>query len=596
MASDRHVQRARDERVGVIVVHGVGATDAGWSGDFMLPRLEFWAAHRNANGQQPEAPHAAFDPSLQRLRLRTADQDIAVILSGDPAFAQFAIAIGARALAEDPDFATDAARRLNQDALIDALETRLAKATASEVTARLAAAGIPSVATFDRVANVRAVRDPGSSKPTKTWVSYARPWQIADRDVVFFELFWADMSKVGYTIPSRFAALIQLFLESPYVLGSAFLKGPERGLMAVIRWLIQAANWIMRWPIAGLNVAVFTPALLTILFVALAPMLGVSAGTWLPAFVAGVLALTAVTGYIGYRRMLHRRVGLADLMYAGALFSFLALAALGIAYTLVAPDTLAEPERYLLFGTVALLIAWFFWSTTTVLAVIAIGLMALKRLVIRRKPGQTRLARPAAALSLSLLLGVIWKFVLALLGLFVIRLLIPDGASGSESCQQMTTVGQFVAEAVPPRCALDVVRGVLLAVTAMNAVALMLIIGAMATVIAIRVITKRVFAKQARAGRLRLPRLIASPLLVATLFIGAIINFAAFYTYIYEDFEVARTVRDAMLSLTAQSTVGAAAVGLLAFGFVMRRVVELSNSFVHVGRDLVDHQYDPDPS
>ncbi|MEM1307524.1 MAG: hypothetical protein AAGG99_08360, partial [Pseudomonadota bacterium] len=105
----------------------------------------------------------------------------------------------------------------------------------------------------------------------------------------------------------------------------------------------------------------------------------------------------------------------------------------------------------------------------------------------------------------------------------------------------------------------------------------------------------RVFAKQARAGRLRLPRLIASPLLVATLFIGAVINFAAFYTYIYEDFEVARTVRDAMLSLTAQSTVGAAAVGLLAFGFVMRRVVELSNSFVHVGRDLVDHQYDPDP-
>ncbi|MEO1720065.1 MAG: hypothetical protein AAFR23_07535, partial [Pseudomonadota bacterium] len=111
---------------------------------------------------------------------------------------------------------------------------------------------------------------------------------------------------------------------------------------------------------------------------------------------------------------------------------------------------------------------------------------------------------------------------------------------------------------------------------------------------AARIALKLVFRKAAREGRLRLPRLIASPLLIATLFIGAVVNFAAFYTYLYEDLAIAQSVRDITVALTVQSTVGAATLGILAFGFVLRRVIEISNGFVHVGRDLVDHQYNPD--
>ena len=40
----------RDEKIGVIVVHGVGATEAGWIDTYFVPELEKWRAYENVGG------------------------------------------------------------------------------------------------------------------------------------------------------------------------------------------------------------------------------------------------------------------------------------------------------------------------------------------------------------------------------------------------------------------------------------------------------------------------------------------------------------------------------------------------------------------
>ncbi|MEO1320719.1 MAG: CoA transferase, partial [Pseudomonadota bacterium] len=438
---------SNSERIGVVVIHGVGETAAGWTGDFLLPRLEHWLAHDRVASRTP------YQDGMLRLRVRTIDQDVAILVADNPAFAALCETLGAGHLASTAVFSTTTNRLKNRDLLIGAIEDVVAGANADELVARLNQAGIAATATFDRAARVHGVRDPGSSNPTRTWVSFSHAWRLNGRQIMFSELFWADMSKVGYSIPTRLMALIQLFLESPYILGRAFLRGGQGTAFAVIRWLILTANWLMRWPIAGLNVAIFAPAILTIFYLQVSDVFAFNGSAWLPAFVAGCLLGLGAGGYAAYQRMMHRQVGLADLSLSGAFYSVVLLALLVVALALAPIKDLQSPENYLLIGIVLLLISWFLWSLVTVLAVIMIGAIALKRLLLVPPHTAPRLARLSAALSLSLLLGIVWKFVLALLGLMVITLLVP-GAVESESCQATDTLSQLVAENLPRRCLL----------------------------------------------------------------------------------------------------------------------------------------------
>ncbi len=115
------------------------------------------------------------------------------------------------------------------------------------------------------MSEVYRVRDPESSAATTTWQSYTRRCALDDQEVVVSELYWADMSKIGDTSVSRSSAIAQLFLEAPFVLGGAFLKGYDSGIYAWIAWLVRLSNWIMRWPIAGLNIPIFLTAGIAIL-------------------------------------------------------------------------------------------------------------------------------------------------------------------------------------------------------------------------------------------------------------------------------------------------------------------------------------------
>ncbi len=75
--------------------------------------------------------------------LRAADATIVIAVGNDAQFATLAEVLGEPALAADERFATNAARVANRDALVDALERRLATRAAAPWIAELSAAGIP---------------------------------------------------------------------------------------------------------------------------------------------------------------------------------------------------------------------------------------------------------------------------------------------------------------------------------------------------------------------------------------------------------------------------------------------------------------------
>ncbi len=575
------------ERVGVVLIHGVGETHAGWTSNHLMPKLEHWAAHEAVNISSD------YDREHLQLRLPCKDGDVAVFVSSDSVFKDLCRALRRAELVDSDAFGSEADRLANRDFLLALLSETSRTMESDALQAELRRVGVPAIETYERASRVYAVRDPESSDPLKTWWSFSQLWRLKQRDVIFSELFWADMSKVGYTIPSRLFALIQLFLESPFILGQAMLMEVGGGALGLARRLIYFANWIMRWLIAGLNVAIFVPALLAILYFQIAKIWPFDAPGWLAGFIAVVLLLVAVGGYSMFGRLVHRKVGLADLALAGSFSSLAMLFLVIVAAVSADPDALGRPDNYLLIGVALLLAAWFLWSLITVIAVIVLSLLTLLRVLLPFVRWRQPLARPAAALSLSLLLGIIWKFVLALLGLFVITLLVP-GAQMNESCGAGVPWAELFAGPAPTSCLLAHIKSVLLVVSMMNGAALVLVALAMLLVYGIRVALKAVFANQARAGRLRLPRLIASPLLVATLFVGAIVNFAAMYIFLGEGLEIVRNIRALLLVYVNTWNVAAATLGLLLFSFVVRRAVELSDGFIHIGRDLVDHQYDPD--
>ena len=76
--------------------------------------------------------------------LRCADGLLAVACGNDGQFARLTEVVGMPDLAEDPDFATNAARVAQREALVTTLEAALTRDTADSWVERLTAAGVPA--------------------------------------------------------------------------------------------------------------------------------------------------------------------------------------------------------------------------------------------------------------------------------------------------------------------------------------------------------------------------------------------------------------------------------------------------------------------
>lgn len=569
------------EKIGIVVIHGVGETYEGWIDHHLVPELEKWAAFKSVDA----IDRKALDNRLL-LVARADDRHIAISLEDDRDFAHFCKVAGLEPLAEDPKFKTRDARLANRDDLRHYIASVSDLKKSGDWLHELRSAGVPCTYAFRPESAVHRVRDPISSDPATTWQAYARRCTLPDREIIVTELFWADMSRSGTTNMSRLYALIQLMLESPWVLGRAFLNGSDSGIHALIRRLILVSNWIMRWPIAGLNTAVFLTA-----FAAIA-MKQLSYENMLAVTVGVSLLVIAIGGYRLFLKWVHRKIGLADLALSASLHAVILGGLLGLAVLAAPPEVMNRPETYLNAGILLILLAWVAWTVVNVLAIVLLSLVALKRVFIRKRPQDPPLARPAAAISLGVLLGMLWKFVLALLGLMVIVLLVPDSGKVIVACgtEQVDYSSQL-----SPTCLLALVKDKILSdVIWLNTLGLFLIFLAAGAIIGVRSAVRRIYRARVAAGTLILPRLIAHPLIVATIFLAAILNALLVLLIMHNKTQIGRTLAEFEPFGTIE-TAGAALIGMAVFFFVLRRVLDWSGSIIHIGRDLVDHQYDPDP-
>jgi crotonobetainyl-CoA:carnitine CoA-transferase CaiB-like acyl-CoA transferase len=85
----------------------------------------------------------AYKALLPYQTFRTKTRDIAIGIGSDRLWQIFCPLVGAAALADDPRFATNAARSANRDALVAALQARFLTRPSEEWEALLSGAGVP---------------------------------------------------------------------------------------------------------------------------------------------------------------------------------------------------------------------------------------------------------------------------------------------------------------------------------------------------------------------------------------------------------------------------------------------------------------------
>jgi hypothetical protein len=583
------VTEGAQERVGVVVIHGVGETEAGWIDSYLVPEMERWAAYQGVDGLTREQERALV------VSARCKDgRFVCVGLAADSDFQAFCTLVAPHAPeAAAGAFSSRAERLAHLDDLKGFVRRHLSERTSTEWLDRLRTGGVPSAPAFTPMSEVYRVRDPESSTQTSTWQSFTRRCELDNQEVVVSELYWADMSKIGSTSVSRSSAVVQLFLEAPFVLGGAFLRGYEHGIYWLIARLVRASNWIMRWPIAGLNVPIYLTAGIAILMREF-----LSDPKWLPYIVAGGLLFTMLGGALAFRAFVHRKVGLADVALASCVFSLPLLMAVGAAAWLTDPATLQQPQPYIAIGIHLLLLVWTVWSIIIVAAAVLTCVAALYQAVSRlRSPP---LARASAAISLNLLLGMIWKLILPVIGILLVNVLAPGGESSGEQVSRqaleqcaekrfswLTAPFDAIAN---PSCSLWTAKSTLSEVAILNALGVGLVAIATLVVLFARSATARVFAKRALAGKLALPRLIASPLIVLTLFATAMINAFVYFSENETLATIRREIPDGSIA-----SVGVSVIILVVLLYMLQRLIERSSPIVHIGRDLVDHQYGSEP-
>lgn len=439
---------------------------------------------------------------------------------------------------------------------------------------------------------VYALPDSGSPNPDARFNAFVRRAKLGIRaEVAFTELYWADLSRIGDGPIYQFFAAMRLFYEAPSVLGRSILDSCKRWYHKLIRQVIMAAIWTVRWFISGMNGAVFTCAFALIGFnFMLDPLSRTDLGHWLnlPRTLGGValsnvlIALLlgiGLTSVVFARHSLKRGAGLVDICVSTAVFAFLGLA--GVAAIRVgALGALPEfPIQYLAPVVGVLINVWIFWSALIVVATALILMLGLKRLVLRRPQGTPAIDRFAGALGLAVAQGQLWKVFMPLLGVLVINSLYPEYRSAD-----------LPLIAAPIRD-LEADRMRLLGVFTFNcAISFAVFITAMGLIGSGSVLHRIVGGDMARAERM-VPRVIINRPLVWILVGGTLISMYFYYTYFFLVGDENETIYYQIANsnwLRAGLLFAVIALFLLSFTGIMQSFFD---GVLHFSRDVVDHQY-----
>ena len=609
-------EKKLQETVAVVVIHGVGEAVEGWIDSGLIPRMQTWLAYGGlekiydpkAIGSEADKPTLVIEVQCGGDESKARQRWISVSLDNDRAFESFCKCVGLEQLLFKDEYAGRDQRFQNRDQLIDEVWDKIYedKSVRSEdLLKKLHAANVPAAYAFCAESSVSRVRDPEKrGDPAATWRSFTRAWESPSHKVIVTEMFWADLSYGGGIILQRLLSMIELFLEAPFVLGRAFVGDSEGLLDKVIAKLILAANWLMRWPLAGLNAAIFACCFTAVVLSQFGRL------DLLPIGVIATLLLVANAGRKAMLAWRHEKPGLSDLGLTTMVCS-VALAAIVALWCLVSGEWLSfEPQATavscLNISVRIILGFWFFWSTLNVAGVIIVSLVAAGRYLVwlyqrlfdqAKAPDSWKtkiqpLARPGAAIGVGVLIGIIWKLVLSALGLLIIPIL------ADTACKPQTNgvlppdmsiidiVFNLGGNANGNACQLVYANQHLSNVLVLNFIAALGVGLAVIFIVGWRQALKEIYPGHAQDGTLVIPRLIAHPVLIAMLFAVSCLGFEVFYVLPF-----GQDKPSSLIGRGLDFVMMPPSVGLALFAFAMALVAEFSSNIIHIGRDLVDHQY-----
>lgn len=413
------------------------------------------------------------------------------------------------------------------------------------------------------------------------------------RNIVFMELFWADISRVGRGWMAALFVTLQVFYEAPLVLSAAFMRRRQQGLRRVIARLVRVANWLLRWPISGLNIAVFFAALGLAGIESLRERWPGTALLQLPdaLYVGAMLATIAVVALRHTDRKDDKNILRSELAPSTAISAIILLVALMIAFQALPAGKLEGLATYLLLAAVPILLFWLVWSHLVVAGIVLIAIAALRYLVWppARKLGTPM--QPAAALGLTMMQGVIWKIVIALTWFILITWLEPGSLDASKCDWRGLTacrdLGRLTTE--------------LVVIVTLNLIMAGILAVAVMTIFAARNLMVKHRLAAVTSRKATLPRVIVSRPAVLLMFVLTFLNFCVFYgpAYVHTFMGAEGGAIAARMNLVSlaqpllaeyNSTVTGIWIGIMA---VLTFVILTStiNGVLHIVRDLVNHQY-----
>lgn len=476
-----------EERVGVIVIHGVGETEAGWINETLIPRLT----------QHPDSP------------------------------------------------------------------------------------------AFDNHSEVYDLPDRGRNRPNLCFQAYLRRGRVRTGDhLALIEMTWADLSRVGTGTMANALVMLKLFYEAPQVLGECFFDRTRNVFATVIGQLIRLANWILRWPITGLNIVAFVCALILLLRQKMleTPDLQPLFLFELPTVMTALLLSLAVLSLLFARWRVYRDIALTDIGMSTMMFAAVSAGAIVVTQQFMPGDLLSNPAIYLMAAGVVIFGFWLIWNYAMLFAILSLGALAIQQWFERDKTERIPIIRPAAAVSLSVAQGVIYKIVIALLWIFIFVTLDFNERTAAACLDDPLQACSYLAE----------VQKNLVGIVVFN----LIVVSALAVTFFLIAISRSFLRIPARRTRrlasFWMPRMIVSPVAIFVLLTGTLFNLIIFYwrEAIPVDFYQQVDVRLVPWQEVVKVMIGGGSALTVAF-YAFRALQHASRGILHIGRDLVDHQFTP---
>ncbi len=435
---------------------------------------------------------------------------------------------------------------------------------------------------------VYRLADRGRTRQDRTFPAHVRrATSSGGRPVAFMELYWADLSQIGTGTFTNWLVMLKLFYEAPQVLCDCFLDKARNGIANAIAFLVRMANWVLRWPITGLNSAALVCAVAILARQRLVDVGSVQPFLLieLPYVLIALLAALALGSVLFARWRVHRDIALTDIGISTAVFSLLMIAAILVAKAFLPAGTMANPAIYLMGAGVGIFGFWLIWNYAVFIAILLVIALGLKQWIAPDPETHVPLARPAAAIGLCVIQGVFLKIVISLLWVLIFVWL-----DFNERTESLCAADPYAA------CTyLSDLRRDLAGIAVFNLV----MVGTLAVVFwaigAIRAVLRwPALRPKSNLSKIYMPRMVVSPLVIATMFAVTIFNLVIFYwrAYIPMDLYQALDVRLLPVAEVMVYLVGSGTALSLAL-YLFRALQHASRGILHIVRDIVDHQYAP---